>query len=446
MQPDRATAADDTRRRRLLLLELNEVNFELARSYVERLDLRHFRTLLNGPSTRTSSEREYEKLEPWIQWVSAHSGQTASEHGVYRLGDIVGTGVPQMFEEIEARGHTVGCVSPMNAENRLRRPAYFVPDPWTATPTDGSFWSRALGAAIAQAVNDNANGRISARSKVSLALGLLRFARPKHYALYARLAFNSRGAPWRKALFLDLFLHDFHWSLLTRSKPGFSTFFLNAGAHIQHHYLFNSKAVLGAAQRNPAWYAPADVDPFAEMLSVYDGILGDYLALSESTDLLVATGLTQEPYDKLTFYYRLTDHAAFLKRVGISFRSVLPRMTRDFLIEFDSAADTAAAAARLASFCSAGDGTPLFGDFENRGDSLFLSLLYPNEIGDEFVAEYDGGSLPMAPWVSFVAIKNGMHNGDGFAFYRGEIARYAPADGAHVRQLHDTVLRFFGAA
>lgn len=430
--------------KRLVLIELNEVNFDVAHTYVDRLGLESFRTLLAGPRVRTSSEPIYEQQEPWIQWVSAHSGQTSSEHGIFRLGDIVGTQVPQMFEQLEAEGLSVGCVSAMNAENRLKSPAYFVPDPWTATPSDGSFWSKALGAAIAQTVNDNAKGKISAKSAMALVLGLLRFARPKHHAMYAKLALRSRGAPWRKALFLDLFLHDLHWNLLNSRNPNFSTLFLNAGAHIQHHYFFNSNAVSGRVQRNPDWYASADVDPIAEMLKVYDAILGDYLSL-DSSDLLVATGLTQQPYDKLKFYYRLKDHAGFLRQVGITFRSVLPRMTRDFLIEFDTEADTKVAQVRLASFRSAADGMPIFGDIDNRGRSLFVSLVYPNEIGDGFIANFDGGSISLAPMVTFVAIKNGMHNPNGFAFFRGGISRHAPADGAHVKHLYGTVMGYFAA-
>ena len=303
-----------------------------------------------------------------------------------------------------------------------------------------------MGGAVAQAVNDNAQGRITMRSAAALALGLLRFARPKHYGLYAKLAMNSRGAPWRKALLLDLFLHDLHWHLLRRHRPAFSTLFINAGAHIQHHYFFNSRAVQGSALRNPGWYVSGDVDPFAEMLQVYDTILGDYLALGEQTDLIVATGLTQQPYDKLKYYYRLTDHAGFLAQLGIQCRNVLPRMTRDFLIEFNSPAETAAAQDRLASCRSAHDGQPIFGDMENRGDSLFLSLVYPNEVTPEFELVHDGGRLRLSPWVTFVAIKNGRHDPRGFAFFRGDIARTAPADGAHVKGLHDTVMRHFGVA
>ena len=141
--------------KRLLLIELNEVNFDVAKTYVDKLGLAAFGRLLSGRSILTSAEANYEELEPWIQWPSVHSGLSSAEHGIFRLGDMVGSGVPQIFEQLEQQGLRVGCISPMNAENRLRAPAYFVPDPWTQTSSDGSWWSRSLGAAIAQAVNDN---------------------------------------------------------------------------------------------------------------------------------------------------------------------------------------------------------------------------------------------------------------------------------------------------
>src|SRR5262249_30995290 len=104
--------------RRLVLLELNEINFEIARRYVEPLDLRNFSELFKRGVRTTTSESKYELLEPWIQWVSARSGLTAAEHSIHRLGDIVGSSVPQVLEDLEARGLTVGAISPMNAENR----------------------------------------------------------------------------------------------------------------------------------------------------------------------------------------------------------------------------------------------------------------------------------------------------------------------------------------
>ena len=75
---------------RLRLLELNEVNFELLRRYIGKGELPTLAALLSRHGLiETSSEAEYEHLEPWIQWVTAHTGKTFAEHGVFRLGDIV---------------------------------------------------------------------------------------------------------------------------------------------------------------------------------------------------------------------------------------------------------------------------------------------------------------------------------------------------------------------
>lgn len=431
--------------RRLVLVELNEINFDVARDYVDRLGLRAFQRLMQGCARRTHAEERYEQLEPWIQWVSAHSGLEAARHGIFRLGDIVGSGVPQIFEQLEAAGLRVGCVSAMNAENRLRRPAYFIPDPWTPTPSDGSFWSRTLAAAVRQAVNDNAGGRLTARSKLALAAGLLRFASLRHAGLYADLARRSRGAPWRKALFLDLFLHDLHLALLERHRPDFSTVFLNAGAHIQHHYFLNSRVRGADGPRNPVWYVDADADPVGEMLALYDLLLGELLALPD-TDLVIATGLSQQPYDRVKYYWRLRDHADFLRRVGIRCSGVEPRMTRDFVIRFDKAEQALQAERRLASLRVDGSDLPLFGDIDNRGDSLFATLSWPDDVPEGLHIVVDGRRLPLRPHVVFVAIKNGMHRSAGYAFFQGEVARHAPAEGAHVADLYRTIRRHFTSA
>ena len=427
----------------LILLELNEVNFDVAKAYVERLGLRHFGRLFAAGLKRTSSEERYEQLEPWIQWVSAHSGLTAGEHAIYRLGDIVNSGVPQFFEQIESAGFSVGAVSPMNAENRLRSPAYFIPDPWTDTPTDGSRWSRSLWAALSQAVNDNARGRITLGSALTLAAGLVRFARPRNYGIYLSLLSRSRGAPWRKALLLDLFLHDLHMRLYRAHTPSFSTLFLNAGAHIQHHYFFNCKLGSAANQKNPAWYVPADADPIAEMLQVYDVILGDYLALRDSS-FIVATGLTQVPYDRVKFYYRLKSHEEFLRLLGLRFSRVLPRMTRDFVIEFETAEDAILAEGTLAGLRVAGYERPVFGDFDNRGQSLFVALTYPDEITPELEVVGCGNRVKLSEHVVFVAIKNGMHAAHGYVCFLGDVSQFALPEGAHVKHLHSSISAFFG--
>ncbi len=428
--------------KKLVLVALNELNFDVVRRYTQFLELPNFGKLLARHNITTRSESHYEQLEPWIQWVSVHSGMTADQHGIFRLGDIVGSDVPQIFEQLEKQGISVGSVCAMNAENRLADPAYFVPDPWTRTPSDGSWWSRALGEAVSQAVNDNAHGRISGKSLLHLVLGLMRFANPRRYLTYLRLALRSRGAPWRKALFLDLFLHDLHRSLHGSRQPQFSTVFFNAGAHIQHHYFFNARGNPGANLANPAWYVDSNADPMGEMLEVYDLILGDYLSRGDA-DLIVATGLTQRPYDRIKHYYRLRDHADFLRQVGIGFLDIAPRMTRDFLVGFADAQAADDARVVLAAITVGEKCLPLFGEIEVRGRELFVTLTYPEEIGPSTMAAVSGRAFALAPHVAFVAIKNGMHDATGYAFFSGRVAANAPVDGCHVASLHGTIRDFF---
>ena len=53
-------------------------------------------------SVVTSSEDNYELLEPWM-WVM-HTGKTAAEHNIFRLGDIELFEYEQIFENLEANG------------------------------------------------------------------------------------------------------------------------------------------------------------------------------------------------------------------------------------------------------------------------------------------------------------------------------------------------------
>lgn len=440
-----SSTSADRNNKKLILLELNEINFDVVENYLARSPDKYpaFQKLLAGKNVRTFCEKKYEQIEPWIQWVSVHSGLSFEDHAVFRLGDIVGTDVPQIFEMIEQRGLRVGAVSAMNAENRLQAPSYFIPDPWTITPSDGSWWSSVLTKALSQVVNDNSQARVTASSSFTLVLALLRFTGVRNYHAYLRLIFTSRGAPWRKALVLDLLLHDIHRTLFLKHRTNFSTLFLNAGAHIQHHYFLNAKPFQkSVAQKNPEWYVRPNLDPIEEMLTVYDQIIGQCINIP-GTELLVATGLSQKPYDRVKYYYRLKNHSEFLRLAGIKFRAVTPRMTRDFLLEFETESEAKNAQLQLSEIRIANDNAPLFGEIDCRGASLFVTLTYPSQISEDMLIEVNNSQINLIQHVSFVAIKNGMHQECGFAFFTSQLANFAPPENSHVKQLHTTISNYF---
>jgi hypothetical protein len=398
----------------VLLLALNEVNFDQVRAYVAKGKLPVLGRLIEQHGvTETTSEANYEELEPWIQWVTAQTGLTLSEHGIFRLGDIVRKDIPQIWEVLEAQGVTVGAVCPMNAKNRCRSPAFFLPDPWTDTKITGSFLMRKFHQAVARSVNENATSRVSSSSAFWLAAGTLAYARMSNYPRYAKLALAAvQRRSWAKAILLDQVLADLFVALVKREGVGFGSLFLNAAAHIQHHYMFNS-AVYEGAQSNPEWYISRGDDPVLDVYQIYDGIVGQVTGMFPDARILLATGLHQDPHPETTFYWRLKDHAAFLHSLGVNPQYVQPLMSRDFLAGFDNN-ESAFAAEQLLAQVRAHDGTPLF-EIDNRGEDLFVMFTWPNEIADDFTYEVNGVTrLGLRNEVAFVAIKNGRHNGVGY--------------------------------
>jgi hypothetical protein len=431
----------------LIFLQLNEINFDIVERYVNTQDLPAFRRLLGDfKRVETYAENNYHELEPWIQWVSAHSGATYGEHQIFRLGDAAISTVPQVFARLEKMGLRVGAISPMNARNDLSDPAYFIPDPWTATDSDRSGFSQRLTRMLRQTVNENAQGRISKQSLLTIGEAFLRSFTWARGTQLLKLIRDSNKQPWLKSLILDQLIHMVHMYQLGRSKPDVSFVFLNAGAHVQHHYLLNSP-FSGMPARNPTWYVPADADPVLDMIKCYDRILADYLALSDrGTRLMIATGLTQVPYNRVKFYYRLKHHAAFLASLGVYCKAVMPRMTRDFEVHFDHPQAARDAASLLGEALMRRDGKPLFGDIDCRGDNLFASFTYPEEIraGDAAVLR-DKVIEGLAEHVAFVAIKNGMHASKGFAYFSPSTPVDIPGSPVHVASLFGMTLRAAGA-
>ena len=399
-----------------ILLGLNELNVDYIKFYISQGLLPNFKRLFEiQEPIETTSEKEYKLLEPWVQWATIHTGKTYEQHNVFRLGDIVNhPELSQLFEELEYEGLSVGAISPFNAENRLKNPSFFVPDPWTKTNPSGNWIVKALYQAVHQSVNDNANEKLNFKSIISLGLGLLLYVPISRWFHYVKIIFKAKK-PGAKAIVLDSLLADLYLTLWKKHKPDFSNLFLNSGAHIQHHYLFNSKAYQGDL-KNPDWYCPINYDPLIKVLSEYDYQIGKILKFKD-VKLIIATGLHQQPHEHLTFYWRLKEHVKFAEMIGIkNFSEILPRMSRDFLVKFNNETETLDAENLLNSFYASKDDIKLF-EIDNRGKSLFVELVYPNKI-DESDSIYSKTSKQklekFKSYIAFVAIKNGEHNGIGY--------------------------------
>jgi hypothetical protein len=408
--------------RQVILLELNEVNFEYLQSYIDMGHLPHFAKILKQhPLIITTSEQRYEELEPWIQWVTAHTGLSFAEHGVFRLGDIVHHDIQQIWEFLEDHEISVGAISPINAANRTKNAAFFLPDPWTKTKVTGGKLLRQLSKAISQAVNDNANSHITGSSIFWILVGLARYAPWNNYPHYFSLIANVlKRKSWAKAQLLDELLVDVAIAEMNKTRPEFVSIFLNAAAHIQHHYIFNSR-VYGGQRRNPEWLVSKTEDPVLDVYSQYDRIVGRIVRDLPNSRIMIATGLHQDAYTKEKYYWRLINPSQFLDLIGVDYLSILPRMSRDFLVEC-STVESARIAEELLNQVQSTDGSPLF-DVDNRGASLFVTLVFPDDVTRDTKITFSGKTYSdLHQQVAFVAIKNGMHNGEGYLIDTGSLS------------------------
>ena len=422
---------------KLILLSFNELNFDFIKYYLKNKKYKNFSKIIDKISY-TNSETQYQLLEPWIQWVSIYTGKKAEQHRIFRLGDIVNFKEETIFDQID-KNYSVGAISPMNINNNLKSPAYFIPDPWTNTISDKNFWSKKIHHTISFFVKDNAKKSFSIKNYLNLLIIIIKFINFKNIYLYLFLIVTSVKYKWRKALFLDLLLNDIHLKLICKKKVNFSNLFLNAFAHIQHHYFLFSPAITNVNFKIPEWYKKNNKkDPLEEALYIYDKILGDYLSIKDYK-LVMATGLTQVPYDILKFYYRLKNHNLFFEKFNIKFFKVIELMSRDFILQFDNDIISKNAAYVIKNISL--NSIKIF-EVDNRGSNLFITLTYPHEISSKdkiFINNINKFNL--IDFISFVAIKNGMHSGDGF--YYDNFSKREIKEKIDITKINKIILDFF---
>ena len=423
-------------KKKLLLIQLNEINFDLVREYSKEFKFKFFNNEFFRKLLITNSEEKYELLEPWIQWVSIYTGKRADSHQIYRLGDIKKYNGENVFNIIEKLSKSIGVVCSMNLENNLKKPKYFFSDPWTKTFSGPGKIIKFISNTISDVVNLNSHKSIPKLLYCKTFIVLLLSFRFKNIYLYSKLIFNFKKK-WNKALLLDLMLHDLHLDLIKKHKTDFSSIFFNAGAHIQHHYFFNSKHFRQKNLTNPKWYIKKKHDPILDMILFYDKILSEYKELN-NYEVILATGLSQEPYNRVKYYYRLKNHADFFKNLNINFLKIEPRMTRDFLVIFKDDNEKNSAIQKLNKLNQVNK-KEIF-SFEDRNNSIFVTLKLHEEVNkNEQILIQDEKKMLIKDHIVFVALKNGMHNSKGYfysTFDEGEEIN-------NITQIDKKIINFF---
>jgi hypothetical protein len=327
----------------MLLIEINEFNPELMAKAAAELGLKNLQKLLRFQlsETFTNDKKERYGLDPWVQWVSIHTGKTSDVHGIRHLGDVEDLKYPQIWEELSQLGYSSGVWGAMNAKRgKADKCAFFFPDPWTFSEPAYPMELNNLLEFPRYYSKNYCDLKFMAVSR-----GLLKFFhfcfRPRVLLQLIQIAptfivsILSRGFP-NYLLFslFDLLSAKLFSMYFKKEKPDFSIIFLNSVAHLQHH----------------KW--TSEISMSNEMIkgfTLLDKTIGIILEVTqENAPIIVSNAFTQRcTYNNNEFLYRQINPENFLDVAGIKYLSLEQMMTNDAHVFFDSEEDALLAVTAL---------------------------------------------------------------------------------------------------
>jgi predicted AlkP superfamily phosphohydrolase/phosphomutase len=345
----------------VILLEFNELSPVLMDRFIGQGMLPNFARLRASSLVAvTDAEEPPPALEPWIQWVTVHTGLSYAEHGIFDLDDGYKLTAPRIWDLVSEAGNPVWVCGSMNGG--FRGPSLngcLLPDPWStgAQPYPAGMFDPYVHV-VRSYVQEYT------RDKVPLTKAdLLRFgAFMARHGLSAKTVTDTlrqlaseRGVNrrWRRAAILDRLQWDLFRSVYRKLNPKLSTFFLNSTAHYQHYYWRNMEPECFAVRPTEEEQARfADAIPFG--YRKMDEIVGECLRLAgPDTTIVLATALSQQPllrYEDMggKQIFRPHDAQKLGRFAGIEASFMFaPVMAEQFHLNFDSEAAAEEAVTKL---------------------------------------------------------------------------------------------------
>lgn len=428
--------------KRLLFVELNEFNHRLLIEASEIFNLSNIKRALSLPhQAKTVTEDLYDSgyLEPWVQWVSVHTGRPSSDHKIKHLGDTNFSQGTQIWEKLSEKGISSGIWGAMNAtRGSADKCKFFLPDPWT-------FEEQAYPSEINSFLK---LPRYMARNYLKprfdkLFGAVIQFATflctPK--AIWTSLCELPTLLPYviryRAANFVTYSFAEYLSSIRffdywERERPQFSSLFLNLVAHSQHYY-WEDKPL----EKN---------DRLRYTFRYLDKILGElFNRVGPDTDILIANGLTQMNTNKEPAWilYRQNDHVACLQRFGLTNVKVEACMTHDAHLFFEDKAAKDRAFEVLQS-AKVGD-KRLFHveEYANEPLRLFYMIEFTDPVDATTTVSWSGGNFKMLEEFTPIVRRTAKHVNAGIAIATADILPSKPFPN---HEIYNAILKYFDLA
>lgn len=418
-----------SKRASVILLEFNELTPSVVERFVSEGRLPNFARFYRESHVYiTDAEEAQDKLNPWIQWVTVHSGLSFAEHGVFRLGEGQNLTRKCIWDLASDAGLPVWVCGSMNPRFDVPLNGYLLPDPWTTTvapyPEELLPYFRFVQRNVQEHTNDHVPltpaeyaGFVSFMVTRGLSFGTV--GAIAHQLLRERVA----GSRWKRAVLLDKLQWDVFRYYYRKLRPGLATFFLNSTAHLQHKYWRNMEPEhfrIRPDSAEQAEYESAILFGYQQM----DALLGRFMALaSRDATLMLCTALSQQPcliYEDQggKTFYRPRDFARVLEFAGVTtpYR-VAPVMSEQFHVLFDTEEDAQRAESRLRAL-RVDDKPAMF--VSRKGAGVFSGCQIFRPIAKDAALRGDPRTATAFFDLFYQAdgLKSGMHHPDGFLWIR----------------------------
>ena len=425
------------RNQRLILLEFNELCPALVDRFIDEGALPNFKRLRNASETFITHTNE-EILEPWIQWVTVHTGVPFSEHGIKDLDEAEKVAHNTFWDCLHEEN--VLLMSPMNVKFRRHNQSLFLPDPWAASQVPSTelepFYSFVRAAVNSHARTDRLDHKAAARAVRFLmghGLSLNTLAAALHQLLDEKL--GRRDVKWRRATILDRLLWDvFAHFWRGPRQPRVGIFFSNATAHYQHKYWSHYDPSLFSLKPNAA-----EIETYSNAIrfgyQAHDRLIGKALALGgPGTAIALCTALSQQPM--LDYEVRggkqmflVKDFSALLAALGVHATARAEAlMAEESWLHFATEADGAEGYRKLSSVRT-GDGRALFKLRGFDGKSFVIGCgVFASEVdGHTTIANANGASIAFHDhFLQMETVTTAKHHPDGlFWIMSGQPSRRA---------------------
>ena len=416
-------------RRAVIVLEFNELSPVLMRRFIDAGHLPSFRQLHDQAGVWTTDAEERPPfLEPWIQWITVHSGQRHAEHGVFNLDEGHRVAAPRIWDLLSAAGRESWICGSMNVAAAPGFRGWMLPDPWTThvppRPDELLPYFDFVRRHVLEYTNEQVPVTNVDRLRFVAFMARHGLSAATAWAIVRQLATErvDPRARWQRAVVLDRLQFDlfrWHWE---RARPEFSTFFLNSTAHFQHFYWRNLEPGLFRVQ-------PAEDEQRALSEAVLlgyrqmDRLVGETLQMAgRDTTVVLCTALSQQPC--LTYeesggkvIYRPRDFERLLAFAGLTApHRVAPVMAEEFHVYLESEAAAVEAERRLAAM-RVGERPALV--IRRDGTGLFCGCKIHGALGKEATVSGPAGTTPFfALFYQVEGVKSGMHHPEGLLWIR----------------------------